>query len=123
MSVVCRAIKRDGGACTLPANGPDGYCWAHSPANAGKRRAAASRAGRAKPSREVADLKQEVRGLIAEVRGGEQDRNVAAVAFQGYRVLTGLVELERKVMTTDALAAEIAAIREEMDRRDDRAGA
>jgi len=64
-----------------------------------------------------------VRGLIAEVRGGEQDRNVAAVAFQGYRVLTGLVELERKVMTTDALAAEIAAIREEMDRRDDRAGA
>jgi len=88
-----------------------------------KRRAAASRAGRAKPSREVADLKQEVRGLIAEVRGGEQDRNVAAVAFQGYRVLTGLVELERKVMTTDALAAEIAAIREEMDRRDDRAGA
>jgi hypothetical protein len=63
-------------------------------------------------------LKQEVRDLIAEVRSGGQDRNVAAVAFQGFRVLKDLVELERKVKTTDELAAEIAAIREELDRRE-----
>ncbi len=118
MSTVCRATKRDGGPCTLPANGPDGYCWAHSPDNAAKRKQAASRAGRAKPGREVAALKREVRDLIAEVRSGRQDRNVAAVAFQGFRVLKDLVELERRIRTTDELAAEIAAIRGELDRRD-----
>ncbi len=118
MSVVCRATKRDGTPCTLPANGPNGLCWAHDPANAGKRQAAASRAGRAKPSREVADLKQEVRSVIAKVEGGTLDRSDGAVMLQGFRVLKDLVELERRARTTDELAAEIAAIREELDRRE-----
>ena len=115
---VCRANKRDGTPCTLPANGPDGYCWAHSPDNAAKRKQAASRAGRAKPSREVANLKAEVRSVIAKVESGALDRTDGAVVLQGYRVLKDLVELERKVKATDELAAQVKEIREELDRRE-----
>jgi phage I-like protein len=112
---VCRANKRDGTPCTLPANGPDGYCWAHSPANADKRKQAASRAGRAKPVREVADLKQEVRDLIADVKAGDQDRNAVAVMLQGYRVLKDYLELERRIKTTDELESQIAELRERIE--------
>ena len=115
---VCRANKRDGTPCTLPANGLDGCCWAHSPANAEERRRAASRAGRAKPSREVANLKAEVRSVIAKVESGALDRTDGAVVLQGYRVLKDLVELERKVKATDELAAQVKEIREELDRRE-----
>ncbi len=34
---VCRATKANGEPCTLPANGPQGLCWAHDPANHDKR--------------------------------------------------------------------------------------
>ena len=115
---VCRANKRDGTPCTLPANGLDGCCWAHSPANAEERRRSARRAGRAKPSREVANLKAEVRSVIAKVESGALDRTDGAVVLQGFRVLKDLVELERKVKATDELAAQVKEIREELDRRE-----
>jgi hypothetical protein len=38
----CRASKRDGSRCTLPANGSQGLCWAHDPQNAERRRRAAT---------------------------------------------------------------------------------
>jgi phage I-like protein len=111
----CRATKRDGSPCTLSVNGADGYCWAHSPANAGKRKAAASRAGRAKPSREIADLKAELGKLKADVLGGRVDRNDAAVVVQVCRALRDLIELERRVKATDELAAQIAELRERVE--------
>ena len=118
MSRRCSGIKRDGGRCTAIVTGPNDLCYQHDPGRATQRKEAASRAGRAKPSREVADLKQEVRGVIAKVEGGTLDRSDGAVMLQGFRVLKDLVELERRARTTDELAAEIAAIREELDRRE-----
>jgi hypothetical protein len=56
--------------------------------------------------------------VIAKVEGGTLDRSDGAVMLQGFRVLKDLVELERRARTTDELAAEIAAIREELDRRE-----
>jgi hypothetical protein len=111
----CRAIKRNGEPCSLSANGPDGYCWAHSPQHAEQRRKMASRAGKAKPAHEVHLLKDEIKTLISDVKAGVLDRNDAAVMIQGYRALKDLVALERQVRETDELAAEIEALKREYD--------
>jgi hypothetical protein len=110
---VCRATKANGEPCTLPANGPQGLCWAHDPANHEKRRRAASKAARSKGSREVAGLKEEIKTVIADVKAGDLDRNDAAVMIQGYRALKDLIALERQVRETDELAAEIEELKRE----------
>jgi hypothetical protein len=46
LMAVCSGIKRDGGRCTATVEPPQGYCWWHDPANADKRKRAASRGGR-----------------------------------------------------------------------------
>ncbi len=111
----CRATKANGEPCALPANGPDGYCWAHSPQHAEKRSRMASRAARAKGNKEVASLKDEIRIIISEVKGGDLDRNDAAVMIQGYKALKDFIELERRVKETDDLAAEIEELKREYD--------
>ncbi len=113
LNVQCRATKANGEPCTLPANGPSGFCWAHAPENAEKRRKAASRAARAKGNKEVALLKEEIKGVIADVRAGDLDRNDAAVMIQGYRALKDFIALERQVKETEELAAEIEELKRE----------
>ena len=112
MMALCRATKRDGSPCTLNATDANGYCWAHDPANAAQRRRAASRAGSSRSGKELARLKDAVRGVIEKVERGELDRNDGAVMLQGYRVLKDLVELERRAKVTDELAEEIARLKE-----------
>jgi hypothetical protein len=109
----CRGIKRDGEPCTLSANGPDGYCWAHSPKHAEERRRMASKAGKSKPTAEVHNLKAEIRSVIADVKAGDLDRNDAAVMIQGYRALKDFIALERHLRETDELAAEIEELKRE----------
>lgn len=113
MNIQCSATKANGAPCTLPANGPSGFCWAHAPENAEKRRKAASRAARSKGNREVLTLKEEIKGVIASVKDGGLDRNDAAVMIQGYRALKDFIALERQVKETDDLAAEIEELKRE----------
>ncbi len=77
------------------------------PANAERRRRAASSGGKAKATREVQDLKAEIRDVITGVKEGSLDRNDAAVMIQAYRALKDFIELERRVKETDQLAAEL----------------
>lgn len=109
----CAGIKRDGGRCTTIVTPPLEYCYQHDPERAEERRRAASRAGRARHNQELPALKAEVKQLIADVRANRVQRNAAAVAFQGYRVLKDFLELERRVRETDDLAAEIEALKNE----------
>ncbi len=109
----CRETKANGEHCKAPATGQHGYCWAHAPENAEKRRWIASKAARSKGNREVATYKEEIKSLIMDVKAGELDRNDAAVMIQGYRVLKDLIALERKVKETDELAAEIEELKRE----------
>ena len=109
----CRATKANGEPCTLPANGKQGFCWAHDPATAEQRRRRAQRGGRAKGNREVSTLKEEIKTVIADVRAGDLDRNDAAVMIQGYRALKDFLALERQVKETDELAAEIEELKRE----------
>ena len=111
----CHATKANGEPCTLPANGSQGLCWAHAPENAERRKRAASKAAKAKGNREVIVLKEEIKAVIAEVKAGNLDRNVAAVMLQGYRTLRDFIELERRVKETDELAAEIEELKREYD--------
>jgi hypothetical protein len=109
----CSFIKASGERCRGAVTGQHGLCWAHDPANAERRRRAASRGGRGKANREVATLKDEIKSVIEDVKSGELDRNDAAVMIQGYRALKDFIALERQVKETDELAAEIEELKRE----------
>lgn len=111
----CAGIKRDGGRCTAIVVGPNDYCYQHDPGRAGERKRAASRAGRTRPSREVADLKAELKALKDDVLAGRADRNDAAVVVQVCRALREFIELERRVRTTDELERQIAELKERIE--------
>jgi hypothetical protein len=116
---VCRATKANGEPCTLAANGPEGFCWAHDPANRDKRRRMASKAARSKPSRELAGLKVQLQDLTREVLAGDLETGRAAVANQLINTRLRAIELERKIRETEELEARLAALErsEEGDRQ------
>ncbi len=109
----CAGIKRDGGRCTLSAQASSGMCWLHDPSRAAERHRHASKAARSKGNREVAELKAEIKAVIAGVRGGDLGRADAAVMIQGYRALKDFIALEREVKEQDELAAEIEELKRE----------
>ena len=67
MSGRCAGTKRDGSPCTATVEPPQRFCWWHDPANADKRRRAASKAGKSKPSRELVGIKQRLSDLADDV--------------------------------------------------------
>ena len=103
----CSFIKASGERCRGAVTGQHGLCWAHDPANAEQRRRVASRGGRGKANREAATLKDEIKGVIEDVKAGELDRNDAAVMIQAYRVLLEYIKLERAVILEDDLAGRL----------------
>ena len=111
---VCRATKANGEPCTLPANGPQGLCWAHDPANREKRRRMASKAARSKPSREIVGLKALLEELTGRVIGdGEAaplPAGAAAVANQLINTRLRAIELERKIREADEFEERLAAL-------------
>jgi hypothetical protein len=109
---VCSATKANGEPCTLPANGPQGLCWAHDPANGEKRRRMASRAARSKPSRELAGVKAQLRELTTDVLAGELETGRAAVANQLINTRLRAIELERKIKEADELEERIRHLEE-----------
>ena len=109
----CSAITRAGTRCQRSAESQNGLCFAHDPRNAEQRRRVASRGGRGKANREVADLKEEIKTVISEVKAGDLDRNDAAVMIQGYRALKDFIALERGIRVEDELAAELEELRRE----------
>ena len=112
MMAVCSGIKRDGGRCTATVEPPQDYCWWHDPANADKRKRAASRGGRGKGGSELADLKRQARELAAGVLGGEVETGKAAVANQIFNTLIRAIEQERKNLETGELAERLEAMEE-----------
>ncbi len=92
----CGATKRDGSPCSLPAQGADGLCWAHNPANADARRKGASKGGRSKPGSELGQLKRKLIALGDDVLAGSVDKGKASVAAQCYGVAIKAVEAETK---------------------------
>ena len=107
---VCRATKANGEPCTLSANGPQGLCWAHDPANREKRRRMASRAARAKPNRELPAIKTLLEDLTERVLSGELPTGPAAVANQLINTRLRAVEVERKIKEAEDLDERLEAL-------------
>jgi hypothetical protein len=107
----CRGVKRDGDGCTLPANGSDGFCWAHSPKHAEERRRMASRAGKSRGSREVANLKAQLKDLIGKVQDGTLEPTRGNTMLRGYGVLIELIKLERGIFVEEDLARRIEELK------------
>ena len=110
MRGICRATKRNGEPCTAPATASSGYCWAHDPANAEKRRRMASRAGSSKGGGEIAELKTQLKKLAADVLSGDVGRSEAAVVNQILNTRARLIELERKIREQEELEERLEAL-------------
>jgi hypothetical protein len=82
----CLGTKRDNSPCTVSVEPPQNYCWWHDPANAEERRRAASkggkRAGRGRPTVELARLQARFEELADQVLAGTVERGIAAVVAQ-----------------------------------------
>ncbi len=116
----CRGTKANGEGCKAPATGPHGLCWAHAPENAEKRRRMASKAAKAKPNRELRDIKARLSALAADVLEGRADRGNAAVAAQVLNVYLRAVSVELKVTEQRELIERIERLERSQQRGDTR---
>lgn len=106
----------------MSVEGGKAYCHHHDPARAEERRRAAARAGRSKPDRELAGIKDLLSDLTERVLGGDGveplETGRAAVANQLINTRLRAVELGRKIKETDELEARI----EELERASEEGG-
>ncbi len=111
---VCAGIKRSGGRCTVSVGPGQEYCHHHDPGRAEERRRSASRAGKSRPSREIAAIKALLSGLAEDVLAGEVETGRAAVANQLINTRLRAVEVERKIRETEELEERLAEIEERL---------
>ena len=114
MRVQCTTFKRNTQRCTLPANGPQGLCWAHDPANAEKRRRGASRGGKAKANRELPSIKARLEDLTEQVLSGALETGRAAVANQLINTRLRAIELERKIREAEEIEERLEALENDL---------
>ncbi len=93
----CRGTKRNNQQCTATVEPPQTLCWWHDPANAEQRKRAASKAGRAKPSREIVAIRGRLSDLADGVLEGSVDRADAAVVGQLLGTVIRAIGTELKV--------------------------
>lgn len=117
MTSICTATKRDGNPCTLPSNGSNGLCWAHTPENQEKRRKGQSRGGKSKPSRELLAINARLKELAEDVLAGRVDRANAAVAGQLYNYVLRGISVSLQAREQEELAKEVEELRDLLDAR------
>jgi len=93
----CAGIKRAGGRCEVVVTGLKTHCYHHDPATAEKRKRVATKGGKSKPNKELADIKRLISGLIGGVLRGTMDRADAAVCGQLLNTQIRAVGVELKV--------------------------
>ena len=118
----CQQIKADGTRCKGTAMPGANWCWNHHPEHAAERRASASRAGkrggRGRPgsgTRELAEVKAEIRAVTLGVLSGRVERRIGAVVFMGYNTVLKAIEAERRVRETEELTAQLAELEERLE--------
>ncbi len=92
----CGGSKPDGTPCERIV--PGSFCYSHDPERADERRRAASKAGRSKPNRNVADIKRRLSELADGVLDGSIDKGIGAVVSQVLNVYLRAVSVELKVV-------------------------
>jgi hypothetical protein len=92
-------------------------CWLHDPINRETRRRITSKAGRSRPSRELASIKARLSALADDVLTGTVDKGVAAVASQVLNVYLRAVSVELKVNEQRELIERLARLEEAAERK------
>jgi hypothetical protein len=117
----CLGIKRDNSPCTVTVEPPQRYCWWHDPANADKRKQAASkggrRAGRGRPIAELGSLRDENSDIRRRLLEGELLPNVAAVAVQSINTDIRAVSVTLKAHEQEELIERLDALEEALEQR------
>ncbi len=116
--VVCGAITRAGSRCTASVKEGKSWCYNHDPALSEQRRLSASKAGRSKPNRELADIKSRLSKLATDVLEGKVNTGRAAVASQVLNTYIRAISVELKVREVDELAREVEELRELVETRE-----
>lgn len=106
----CAGIKRDGGRCAVIVGPGVTHCYQHDPKRAQERRKNASRGGRAKGNRRLAELDRQLEDLAADVLSGEVERGVGAVVNQILNTRARLIEFERKIQEQEELTERLEAL-------------
>jgi hypothetical protein len=96
------------------------WCLSHDPEQADARRRRASkggkRGGRGRPQAELADIKQRLSDLAADVLEGSVDKGKAAVASQVLNTYIRAVSVELKVKEQEELVERLEALEEALER-------
>jgi hypothetical protein len=117
LAVKCAGTKRDNSPCTATVEPPQRFCWWHDPANADKRRRAASKAGKAKPNRELASIKTRLPDLADDVLADKVDKGVAAVASQVLNVYLRAMSVELRVREQMELIERLESLEEGLEQQ------
>jgi hypothetical protein len=117
LAVRCAGTKRDNSPCTATVEPPQRFCWWHDPANADKRRRAASKAGKAKPNRELASIKTRLSDLADDVLADKVDKGVAAVASQVLNVYLRAMSVELRVREQMELIERLESLEEGLEQQ------
>jgi hypothetical protein len=117
LAVRCAGTKRDNSPCTATVEPPQRFCWWHDPANAEKRRRAASKAGKSKPSRELASIKRRLSDLADDVLADKVDKGVAAVASQVLNVYLRAMSVELRVREQMELIERLESLEEGLEQQ------
>ncbi len=113
----CTGIKRAGGRCEVVVGGLKTYCYHHDPDQAEKRKRVASKGGKSKPNKELADIKRLINALVAGVLGGSTNRADAAVCGQLLNTQIRACGLELKVREVDELDARLQELEGLLERQ------
>lgn len=110
----CSATRADNRPCQGDAIPPSAYCWAHDPAHSAARQRNARQGGKAggkgRPATEIHTIKDELRGLIEQVKSNEIPRADAITINLLLNTLLRTIELDRKLKETEELEARLAAL-------------
>jgi len=79
----------------------------HDPTRSEERRRAASKAGKARPNREIAEIKTRLSVLAEDVLAGRADRGNAAVVSQVYNVLLRAITVELRIREQQELTERL----------------
>ena len=118
----CSATTQYGRPCQNPARPGKEVCWSHDPENATQRAKNTRSGGRAVHSpgtTEIAELKDELKALVREVKAGEVAPGVATVITQLSNVILRAIEQDRKARETEEHGERLAALEEALERRGD----
>ncbi len=116
MNRQCSGITREGARCTRSVEGPNGLCWLHDPTRSEERRRAASKAGRAKPNREIIDIKQRLSVLADAVLEDRVEKGTGAVVSQILNVYLRAISVELQVKEQAEILERLEQLEEDRER-------